>query len=118
MRRFTLRFAQLSILSFVITLGYVLFPQKTYVHPSEWGATTPTWESDYRETTVWGQPFYFIIDNPQKPGAGLINTSDRLSGGVLFVNWVFWLIVTTVVYIVALGLVGIPRRLKSFAKHA
>jgi hypothetical protein len=115
MRRFIIRFSQLSILSFIIAFGYILFPSKTYLHASEWNIKVPAWLSDYRETTVWGQPAHFIVDHPYTPGVGRIDAGDHFYGGALFINWVLWLIVVALIYTIALVLMWIVRRLGSFA---
>lgn len=73
-------------ISLLLTFASVLFASTDYVEATNFGFA-PSGDSDYRETTVWGQPAPFIIDNPYNRGAKKIDSRDIFNKGNFFGSW-------------------------------
>jgi hypothetical protein len=94
----------------LITLGSIVIASTEYVDATELGIAY-SGDSDYRKTTVWGQPAPFVVDHPYNPGAGEINRDDNFRSGFFLISWVIWFVAVGTGYSVVIAGIWIAKKL-------
>lgn len=96
---FISRFLLLLGISLLMTFGSVISASTDLVDAVEFGIPY-SGDSDYRKTTVWGQPAPFIVDHPYNSGKGKIDSKDIFRTDYFLLSSMLWFIALGVMYLV------------------